>query len=105
MTQHTLAGGRLGALAVHDEVAYDAVQPLSVALLAHLGWKLEQNSHRRTVIAGCELQQWPARLCLHVRGLSLIHISEPTRLGMISYAVFCLKKKKQKNKHIQHNDK
>src|SRR5450756_1251301 len=28
-----------------------------------------------------------------VCGLSLIHISEPTRLGMISYAVFCLKKK------------
>src|SRR5450759_5710731 len=28
--------------------------------------------------------------------LSLIHISEPTRLGMISYAVFCLKKKKKK---------
>src|SRR5450756_2911345 len=34
--------------------------------------------------------------------LSLIHISEPTRLGMISYAVFCLKKKKtieHKNTH------
>src|SRR5450756_276058 len=29
--------------------------------------------------------------------LSLIHISEPTRLGMISYAVFCLKKKKKKS--------
>ena len=29
--------------------------------------------------------------------LSLIHISEPTRLGMISYAVFCLKKKKKLN--------
>src|SRR5450756_2349173 len=27
------------------------------------------------------------------RFLSLIHISEPTRLGMISYAVSCLKKK------------
>ena len=26
-------------------------------------------------------------------GLSLIHISEPTRLLSISYAVFCLKKK------------
>src|SRR5450756_239553 len=26
-----------------------------------------------------------------VMELSLIHISEPTRLGMISYAVFCLK--------------
>src|SRR5450756_408233 len=25
----------------------------------------------------------------HTYGLSLIHISEPTRLGMISYAVFC----------------
>src|SRR5665648_1036296 len=30
----------------------------------------------------------------HGDHLSLIHISEPTRLGMISYAVFCLKKKK-----------
>ena len=33
-----------------------------------------------------------------VRELSLIHISEPTRLGMISYAVFCLKKKKRNKK-------
>src|SRR5450756_2934254 len=32
------------------------------------------------------------------RYLSLIHISEPTRLGMTSYAVFCLKKKKQQHK-------
>src|SRR5660398_311148 len=31
--------------------------------------------------------------------LSLIHISEPTRLRRISYAVFCLKKKKKKNKN------
>ena len=29
-----------------------------------------------------------------VVGLSLIHISEPTRQAEISYAVFCLKKKK-----------
>eukprot|EP00658_Telonema_sp_P-2_P038432 TRINITY_DN27580_c0_g1_i1.p1 TRINITY_DN27580_c0_g1~~TRINITY_DN27580_c0_g1_i1.p1 ORF type:complete len:100 (+),score=24.96 TRINITY_DN27580_c0_g1_i1:88-387(+) len=29
--------------------------------------------------------------------LSLIHISEPTRLLSISYAVFCLKKKKKTN--------
>ena len=28
--------------------------------------------------------------------LSLIHISEPTRQAEISYAVFCLKKKKTK---------
>src|SRR5450756_3020632 len=35
------------------------------------------------------------RVGLVVQLLSLIHISEPTRLGMISYAVFCLKKKKK----------
>ena len=33
--------------------------------------------------------------------LSLIHISEPTRLLSISYAVFCLKKKKLKNKQTE----
>src|SRR5450756_2785482 len=35
---------------------------------------------------------------MNILFLSLIHISEPTRLGMISYAVFCLKKKKKKRK-------
>src|SRR5678816_2646626 len=33
---------------------------------------------------------------LYYQHLSLIHISEPTRLLSISYAVFCLKKKKYK---------
>nr|CUV64054.1 protein of unknown function [Ralstonia solanacearum] len=32
---------------------------------------------------------------LQRRHLSLIHISEPTRPRLISYAVFCLKKKKK----------
>eukprot|EP00831_Metopus_contortus_P029983 TRINITY_DN24637_c0_g1_i2.p2 TRINITY_DN24637_c0_g1~~TRINITY_DN24637_c0_g1_i2.p2 ORF type:complete len:121 (-),score=35.22 TRINITY_DN24637_c0_g1_i2:25-387(-) len=34
--------------------------------------------------------------------LSLIHISEPTRPLYISYAVFCLKKKKKKSKNNIH---
>src|SRR5680860_1726493 len=34
--------------------------------------------------------------CSHPQRLSLIHISEPTRRTPISYAVFCLKKKKKK---------
>eukprot|EP00658_Telonema_sp_P-2_P025473 TRINITY_DN20261_c0_g1_i4.p1 TRINITY_DN20261_c0_g1~~TRINITY_DN20261_c0_g1_i4.p1 ORF type:complete len:219 (+),score=23.21 TRINITY_DN20261_c0_g1_i4:143-799(+) len=34
--------------------------------------------------------------------LSLIHISEPTRLLSISYAVFCLKKKKKKPQIKEH---
>src|SRR5450756_3054812 len=39
----------------------------------------------------------------NILNLSLIHISEPTRLGMISYAVFCLKKKKKKNTRKKNN--
>src|SRR5660397_285061 len=38
----------------------------------------------------------PAQPVAIVLSLSLIHISEPTRLRRISYAVFCLKKKKKK---------
>ena len=38
----------------------------------------------------------PGHLDDGVCGLSLIHISEPTRQAEISYAVFCLKKKKKK---------
>ena len=40
---------------------------------------------------------------LGLQDLSLIHISEPTRLLSISYAVFCLKKKKKNiQQHIEH---
>ena len=35
------------------------------------------------------------KLISMVQLLSLIHISEPTRQAEISYAVFCLKKKKK----------
>src|SRR5659263_385936 len=45
------------------------------------GWEAESDASR--LLQGLGLSQ----------DLSLIHISEPTRLGMISYAVFCLKKK------------
>src|SRR5450756_60164 len=37
-----------------------------------------------------EIQRLIGRSLRAVTDLSLIHISEPTRLGMISYAVFCL---------------
>src|SRR5665648_918958 len=57
----------------------------------------KQTCHNYYKVNGCDdffhdLVFWVyMELCLF---LSLIHISEPTRLGMISYAVFCLKKKK-----------
>ena len=47
-----------------------------------------------------EIQKQERQLSTYWRSLhlSLIHISEPTRQAEISYAVFCLKKKKKKNK-------
>ena len=48
-----------------------------------------------TSMMGAMLKQKDASINLRVSGdLSLIHISEPTRQAEISYAVFCLKKKK-----------
>src|SRR5659263_576432 len=42
-------------------------------------------------LAGYHPRTCPAGVIATLVELSLIHISEPTRLGMISYAVFCLK--------------
>src|SRR5678809_1391743 len=42
------------------------------------------------------VNQMASNLTAQVRNLSLIHISEPTRQAEISYAVFCLKKKKDR---------
>src|SRR5450756_2256737 len=51
------------------------------------------------VLSGVDLTVWAIATLMRAHttfipwDLSLIHVSEPTRLGMISYAVFCLKKK------------
>src|SRR5680860_1803138 len=59
--------------------------------------KAQEDSHNHV-----PAQHRPHKKChLHIpQPLSLIHISEPTRRTPISYAVFCLKKKK---KHKQKN--
>eukprot|EP00658_Telonema_sp_P-2_P050798 TRINITY_DN3882_c0_g1_i3.p2 TRINITY_DN3882_c0_g1~~TRINITY_DN3882_c0_g1_i3.p2 ORF type:complete len:176 (+),score=58.70 TRINITY_DN3882_c0_g1_i3:34-561(+) len=58
---------------------------------------LDDRAH--VIIERVKNRAWVMRLVdLHCNTLSLIHISEPTRLLSISYAVFCLKKKKKKNK-------
>ena len=68
----------------------DSRHPLRILLqLADL--PLTVNLSGRQIHAPTERQDRQPR-----KQLSLIHISEPTRLGMISYAVFCLKKKKEK---------
>src|SRR5674536_373739 len=55
-----------------------------------------------TWLAAAEHDLRAARHALH---LSLIHISEPTRLLSISYAVFCLKKKKEKEKSKEEGER
>ena len=44
--------------------------------------------------------KWVFKSFIAVYLLSLIHISEPTRQAEISYAVFCLKKKKKYPKNL-----
>src|SRR5665647_3629860 len=46
--------------------------------------------------SGVDVSQEAVEACVRKGLLSLIHISEPTRRTPISYAVFCLKKKKNK---------
>ena len=79
------------------------VSAILIALvLTPLG--IEANGARRWLNLGLSVQPAEiAKLCMILflasfickmgKGLSLIHISEPTRLGMISYDVFCLKNK------------
>src|SRR5428012_9108 len=69
-----------------------AVSWPSMRFIEFLASSLRATSTARSAISGSSSSGGPPG------GLSLIHISEPTRLGMISYAVFCLKKKKHQKK-------
>ena len=89
--QQSFAEGYSGRLLCPLEVVPIAGRRLnlrasSLRECAERGWILNPD--------GCGLR---AGLIRELQSLSLIHISEPTRLGMISYAVFCLKKKKNTN--------
>ena len=60
-----------------------AIDTMSFANAISTRWQVFSDHYERTEMAN-------ARVAMD---LSLIHISEPTRLLSISYAVFCLKKK------------
>src|SRR5450756_1144613 len=82
---------------VQDLEATNAESRSQIAALRAQINALESEAAGRSA-ATQNLQNQVADLRAHagltaMHGLSLIHISEPTRLGMISYAVFCLKKK------------
>ena len=87
--------GVLWAIAqrLKDVSFIDAWWPTGMAVLAWTSLTLAGAGgvHGWLLAVLCTL--WAARLGGHLFRLSLIHISEPTRLLSISYAVFCLKKK------------
>src|SRR5674536_378664 len=83
---------RLDLLSVYRDVLQVIWTNASLLRQSH-SW----HSHRiKARYSYCDVVERRATFARH--NLSLIHISEPTRLLSISYAVFCLKKKKKKKK-------
>src|SRR5678815_5162111 len=79
----------LNVLKANDEVSNEGCLEL---------YKEEKRNAKRCIHKRHEEvnEQFGRRMNGDIQGnLSLIHISEPTRLLSISYAVFCLKKKKK----------
>eukprot|EP00825_Cyclidium_porcatum_P006602 TRINITY_DN13295_c0_g1_i3.p2 TRINITY_DN13295_c0_g1~~TRINITY_DN13295_c0_g1_i3.p2 ORF type:complete len:142 (-),score=23.95 TRINITY_DN13295_c0_g1_i3:60-485(-) len=72
------------------EILLSRIQEIKITI----PWKAIQTQPVKLEISGVNI----------VISLSLIHISEPTRLGMISYAVFCLKKKKKSSSRLQNQE-
>src|SRR5450756_3049426 len=70
------------------------VGPLGPTGLGHPGLTVDATRHFKERNQRCDARSSTSSPAPEA-WLSLIHISEPTRLGMISYAVFCLKKKKK----------
>ena len=71
---------------------------LKKAVLVKLQSKKDEKTGRMMMVP-VEGSEWTVEVDV-VLILSLIHISEPTRRTPISYAVFCLKKKKKIHKYL-----
>src|SRR5680860_1679421 len=69
--------------------------PVGGVLRSRGGESLEPNKSAHKKDSAQNDRLWAGRFN-QPQDLSLIHISEPTRRTPISYAVFCLKKKKKK---------
>ena len=83
----------IGARSVVDVVMSSDVEELQEVVVTALGITKEKAAlgYAVTSVGGEQLEARPEA---DIARLSLIHISEPTRRRGISYAVFCLKKKK-----------
>src|SRR5659263_65642 len=81
-----------GLLPMAGQMARDQLQSVTVRVDAGLGTLFAPTAQLLDMSRGWLGGQAPD--LGSPEAFNLIHISEPTRLGMISYAVFCLKKKK-----------
>ena len=71
----------------------------AVPLFVFMGIMMEQAGLMERLFSAFQMMLARVKGSLY---LSLIHISEPTRLRCISYAVFCLKKKMPAHGHAEH---
>src|SRR5450756_1733953 len=89
----TASKGRANVMTMSWHMMVEFEPPLVACVVSSADYSFaELRATKECVIAVPALELAPK--VVEVGNLSLIHISEPTRLGMISYAVFCLKKKK-----------
>src|SRR5665809_76827 len=99
-----LRGGTKGATVTVEPLSGGELQA-PAAFVERTGGRMEA---LRMLGVGTPRSEWRWFPCPAFLILSLIHISEPTRLRRISYAVFCLKKKKtqkRKKKPLYNNHK
>ena len=84
---------------------YTYVADISAIVLCIICWLLLHSSY--TVREKSLIIFKAGTVCLMMATvcLSLIHISEPTRQAEISYAVFCLKKKKNNEEKMDTSDR
>ena len=110
-TGDVLCGHGLSEKGRHCERNPDLPQEKDRTTAVHPMGKVYAGDHQTFLFIGSRFQSCSLiallviSRVLFVRDLSLIHISEPTRRTPISYAVFCLKKKKRNNKHNKKKNK
>src|SRR5450756_2646793 len=86
---------KFGMQATVREIEYDPNRTARIALVEYEDGEKRYILHPKGLTVGDKIVSGKgsdSRVGNALPLLSLIHISEPTRLGMISYAVFCLKK-------------
>src|SRR5678815_3743254 len=84
------SSGRIAHVNQSAELLFDTSRKTLIGQLA--GRVLGDDAEMRQLVADAQANAFGQRKQIMELHLSLIHISEPTRLLSISYAVFCLKK-------------